>query len=129
MSILAETLTDTGYDISSELLLDTFVAPRGGNYTFQIRLSSIPTNDQDISIRLELTDAADAVLAPAQFTCSYAKLAAANTTFGVPMFGSTFMVTGEKMNIYAESTDGTATAVDYRIDCLYADELTGGGIQ
>ena len=127
--VLANTISVTGKDIHAEVLLGTFTSIKTDNYSFQIRLSNIPANDQTITLRLEHTDNAGVVLGPAIKSCSYAKWAAANTTFGVPMFGPIWLVAGEKINFYATSNDVTATNVSARIDTLYAQRVLGGSIQ
>ena len=128
MSILATTLSGTGKNLSAEVLLNTFTATLDRNVALQIRLSNIPANDQTITIRVEYTTAADVVLGSKVCYDSSPKNAAANTTYSIDLC-PTWMRVGEKLKIYATSTDGTATNVSYRIDVLYTDIAMGGEIR
>jgi len=128
MSILATTLSGTGKNLSAEVLLNTFTATLDRNVALQIRLSNIPANDQTITIRVEYATAADGALGSKVCYDSSPKNAVANTTYSIDLC-PIWMRVGEKLKIYATSTDGTATNVSYRIDVLYTDIAMGGEIR
>ena len=130
MSVIISTLEDTAQDITSELLLSTYTATAAGQtVAIQPRLSVLDGNAAVITLRLVHTTSGDSVLNNQIDISSQTKWAAADTTYGCRLLGPVvFGAIGEKLKVYALSSNGSDTNSSYSLDvinCISADALIG----
>lgn len=117
------TLSGTNKDIHAELLLDTYTASGEQTVIVQPRLSALNAAAASITIRCEHTLGNDTVLAYEADVCTKAKFAAANTAFGYRAMGPFTLLNGEKLKIYALSTNASDTTASYSIVVLDANPV------
>lgn len=123
MALLLQTLSGTSKNITSELLLDTYQASGAKLVCVQPRLLATTLNGAAavITFRLEHTTSADVVLASQADIISLSKQATSNTWFGCRILGPVYMANGDKLKLYATSTNASDTGASYTIDVLDAD--------
>ena len=111
------TITDSGKNITTRLLIGTYTSTGTTWVTMQPRLSNLNGATALITIEVDHTLANDTVLAIG--TKSKTKQNTTDTTFGFlePIFG-VLLLTGEKLKIYATSTNASDTSVTVSIPII-----------
>ena len=122
-TVILATLTGASQNITTERLLNTYVASGEQCVLVQIYYSNLTNTAANIYTRLEHTDAADSVFSSLRDFCSVTKWAATNTTAGMRILGPVLLLNGEKLKIYGYSSNASDTSITYTAKVIDANTV------
>lgn len=127
-TLLISEVTESAQNITAEHLLFTATASGECMLCVQISFSSLNAAAASIYTRLEHTLADNTVLSYNQSMPIQTKFAAANTAFGLRLSDPVWLKNGEKLNVYALSTNASDTSVTYLAKVLDASSVLSANV-
>lgn len=117
MSAIITTLTGSGKNISTEILLCSYTSVGDQVVVMQPRLLNLLNTAALITFRLEQTSATHTVLADQVDMETRAKTVITNTVYGSRWLGPVALKDGEILNLYCQSSNAD-TNTSYSVDVI-----------
>lgn len=118
MSLILQTITNNGLNITTETATSVYTAPSEKLVCVQFRLSNLANTGASITFRIEHLNSSDNIIAKQCEISTYSKYVATDTIFGGRMSSPVLLKAGEKLKCWYLSNNASDTNVTSNLDII-----------